>query len=263
MFSVTDANSLSALVAVELRPQRQTMGRVSVAKTTKKKTSKKATASKSKSKGSSTKATAKKTTKKKSAKKTTSRKKAAGDTIVTVDRRDPKRQDRRQTELEEILNSELESAPVERREKVNRRRQIDPTTCERDYNNEEIEFMHALDDYKRRAGRMFPTCSEILEVVRELGYHRLNPEQMATLGLGQESEQTAAEQTDAEQTGDTPTGENQAPETVIVDQSAESMETGLDTGDAVPNEFSEAVTEVAAANELSGSIRSESEPTAF
>jgi hypothetical protein len=30
--------------------------------------------------------------------------------------------------------------------------------------------MHALDAYKRANGRMFPTCSEILEVVRGLGY---------------------------------------------------------------------------------------------
>ena len=54
-----------------------------------------------------------------------------------------------------------------------RRRQIDPTTCERDYNDEEIEFMQALDAYKRANGRMFPTCSEILEVIRDLGYVRL------------------------------------------------------------------------------------------
>jgi hypothetical protein len=62
----------------------------------------------------------------------------------------------------------------ERRVKVQRRRQIDPTTCERDYNNEEIEFMQALDEYKRTSGRMFPTCSEILEVIRALGYVRLS-----------------------------------------------------------------------------------------
>jgi hypothetical protein len=60
---------------------------------------------------------------------------------------------------------------VERR-KTQRRRQIDPTTCERDYSNEEIEFMQALDEYKRKSGRMFPTCSEILEVVRAMGYER-------------------------------------------------------------------------------------------
>jgi hypothetical protein len=63
----------------------------------------------------------------------------------------------------------------ERRVKVQRRRQIDPTTCERDYNDAEIEFMHALDAYKRTSGRMFPTCSEILEVIRNLGYVRLPP----------------------------------------------------------------------------------------
>ncbi len=59
---------------------------------------------------------------------------------------------------------------VERRKKVPRRRQIDPTTCERDYSQEEVEFMTALDEYKRNSGRMFPTCSEILEVLLGLGY---------------------------------------------------------------------------------------------
>ncbi len=49
---------------------------------------------------------------------------------------------------------------------------IDPTTCERDYSNDEIEFMKAMDEYKRKSGRMFPTWSEVLEVVRALGYER-------------------------------------------------------------------------------------------
>jgi hypothetical protein len=62
---------------------------------------------------------------------------------------------------------------LERRVKVQRRRQIDPTTCERDYSDDEIEFMQALDAYKRRSGRMFPTCSEILEVIRDIGYVRM------------------------------------------------------------------------------------------
>jgi len=76
--------------------------------------------------------------------------------------------DRRQKELP----IEAEHRTTERRAKVNRRRQIDPTTCERDYSPDEIEFMGALDDYKRRSGRMFPTCSEILEVIRALGYEK-------------------------------------------------------------------------------------------
>lgn len=56
------------------------------------------------------------------------------------------------------------------RRKVERRRLIDPTTCERDYSVDEVEFMRAMDEYKRKSGRMFPTWSEVLEVVRGLGY---------------------------------------------------------------------------------------------
>lgn len=88
---------------------------------------------------------------------------------ITVDRRGGK---------ERRSNAQSAGAPpggVERR-KVQRRRQIDPTTCERDYSAEEIEFMRAMDEYKRKNGRMFPTCSEILEVVRSLGYVKLSAE---------------------------------------------------------------------------------------
>lgn len=68
-----------------------------------------------------------------------------------------------------------EEVPVssERRKKQPRRRQIDPTTCERDYNDAEIEFMQAMDEYKRLSGRMFPTCSEILEVLVKMGYRKI------------------------------------------------------------------------------------------
>jgi hypothetical protein len=76
--------------------------------------------------------------------------------------------DRRQKEV----SVKVERRKLERRVKVNRRRQIDPTTCERDYTADEIEFMQALDAYKRASGRMFPTCSEILEVIRDLGYQK-------------------------------------------------------------------------------------------
>jgi hypothetical protein len=59
------------------------------------------------------------------------------------------------------------------RRKVERRRQVDPTTCERDYNDEEIDFMKAMDTYKRQSGRQFPTWSEVLEVLRSLGYRKV------------------------------------------------------------------------------------------
>lgn len=35
-----------------------------------------------------------------------------------------------------------------------------------------IEFMTAMDDYKRRHGRPFPNWSEVLQVVKSLGYDR-------------------------------------------------------------------------------------------
>ena len=51
-----------------------------------------------------------------------------------------------------------------------RRRFVDPTTCERDYSIAEMEFMQAMHDYKQQSGRMFPTWSEVLEVLKSLGY---------------------------------------------------------------------------------------------
>lgn len=90
---------------------------------------------------------------------------------ATIDRRG-KSVDRRKSSDRRVSNEPIavERRKLERREKVSRRRQIDPTTCERDYTSDEVEFMNALENYKRASGRMFPTCSEVLEVVRKLGY---------------------------------------------------------------------------------------------
>jgi hypothetical protein len=96
---------------------------------------------------------------------TTSEDAAAGDREITIDRR--------RAEPQQPPIAAATSPPLERRKKVQRRRQIDPTTCERDYTDQEVEFMNAIDDYKRKNGRMFPTCSEVLEVVRSLGYVKM------------------------------------------------------------------------------------------
>jgi hypothetical protein len=58
------------------------------------------------------------------------------------------------------------------RQTSGRRRFVDPTTCEREYSRAEIEFMHAMHDYKKSSGRMFPTWSEVLEVIKALGYEK-------------------------------------------------------------------------------------------
>lgn len=90
---------------------------------------------------------------------------------ATIDRRASR--DRRAGTVDRRVHNvpvPVERRTLERRVKVSRRRQIDPTTCERDYSPDEIEFMGAIDEYKRTSGRMFPTCSEVLEVIKSLGY---------------------------------------------------------------------------------------------
>lgn len=97
-----------------------------------------------------------------------------------------------QADDEELFEDELEAgfADDESRERrrLDRRRQIDPTTCERDYSDLEVEFMRAMDDYKRKSGRPFPTWSEVLEVVYSLGYRKVEAEsamEWKTYGDGQ------------------------------------------------------------------------------
>jgi len=106
---------------------------------------------------------------------------SAGDEIITMDRRKgnrnfggPRNGERRSAEATPDAVKKL-IAEEKKKVKVQRRRQIDPTTCERDYSGDEILFMQAMDEYKRKNGRMFPTCSEILEVVRSIGYVKLEP----------------------------------------------------------------------------------------
>ena len=107
----------------------------------------------------------------------TKTKKDAPKSSVAMDRRGAA--ERRSTNDRRQKNEPVavERRSIERRKKVNRRRQIDPTTCERDYTVDEVEFMNALDDYKRTSGRMFPTCSEVLEVLRGLGYAKRTGEE--------------------------------------------------------------------------------------
>lgn len=92
----------------------------------------------------------------------------AGEEVVALDRR----RACRRTGTDEEAQVKALIAKEKKRTKIQRRRQIDPTTCERDYSGDEVEFMQAMDAYKRKNGRMFPTCSEILEVIRDLGYAR-------------------------------------------------------------------------------------------
>ena len=65
---------------------------------------------------------------------------------------------------------------AEKRRTSERRRLIDPTTCERDYDEQETAFMKAMERYKRENRRPFPTWAEVLEVLRSLGYRKVAEE---------------------------------------------------------------------------------------
>jgi hypothetical protein len=78
---------------------------------------------------------------------------------LVVDRR--AQADRRQHDV---------AVPVERR-KLNRRRRIDPTTCERDYDMEQLEFLRAMERFRRVSP--FPSCRQVLEIAYSLGYRRV------------------------------------------------------------------------------------------
>ena len=94
------------------------------------------------------------------------------DFVVTDRRGDDRRRhdDRRKRSIPVAVERR---SGKDRRQLGERRRQVDPTTCERDYSDEEIAFMKAMDLYKRANRRPFPTWSEVLEVLRALGYRRV------------------------------------------------------------------------------------------
>ena len=82
-----------------------------------------------------------------------------------------------QTEVAEDFTDPRATAQAIRaanaRQVSGRKRLVDPTTCERDYSREELEFMQAMTAYKHSSGRMFPTWSEVLEVLVNLGYQKV------------------------------------------------------------------------------------------
>jgi hypothetical protein len=63
--------------------------------------------------------------------------------------------------------------PGERRAKKERRKRIDPTTFEKQYSYDEIEFMTAMQKFKERTTNPFPSHREVLDVAYKLGYRRV------------------------------------------------------------------------------------------
>lgn len=60
----------------------------------------------------------------------------------------------------------------ERREKKERRKRIDPTTFEKQYTDDELEFMNAMQRFKELTGKSFPSYAEVIKVAVGLGYRK-------------------------------------------------------------------------------------------
>src|SRR5262245_23351469 len=76
--------------------------------------------------------------------------------------------------VQDDLHAERAARPFpERRLRKDRRRRIDPTTFEKQYTEEEMEFMNAMQRYKVQSGISFPTHDEVLRIAFELGYRKM------------------------------------------------------------------------------------------
>ena len=78
--------------------------------------------------------------------------------------------DRRQADA---AGEAIEPVP-RRREKQNRRRRVDPTTFEKQYTDDEIEFMNAIQRFKMQSGKAFPTHGDSLRIAIGLGYRQVH-----------------------------------------------------------------------------------------
>jgi hypothetical protein len=104
------------------------------------------------------------------------------DQASTVTRPRPKTRSRRTIGLEtqQSVATTLPATPSQRRRSGPAvQKPVEPAP--------ELEFMQAMQDYKKSSGRMFPTWSEVLEVLQSLGYRKSDEDAVTTGSLVSES----------------------------------------------------------------------------
>jgi len=82
--------------------------------------------------------------------------------------------------LRQLASSDRRESIVDRRLSLNRHRGPGKrrTDCrkaaeEGQMSDEQFEFLQAIDDYKKQNARPFPTWTEVLEVIKALGYRKV------------------------------------------------------------------------------------------
>lgn len=108
---------------------------------------------------------------------------AAGDAVkVAVMTKPDTPQDDQASEATERRGTTERRSAVERRSGLERRRgpgrrrsDSRRSAEEGEMSNEQLEFVLAMDEYKRANRRPFPTWIEVLEVIKYLGYRKVAP----------------------------------------------------------------------------------------
>ena len=84
------------------------------------------------------------------------------------------------SETEKRTTDDRREAPIDRRSGLERRRGPGRRRCdtrrsaeEGELNDEQFEFVLAMDEYKRANKRPFPSWTEVLEVIKYLGYRKV------------------------------------------------------------------------------------------
>jgi hypothetical protein len=58
----------------------------------------------------------------------------------------------------------------DRRKTKERRKRVDPTTFDKQYTPDELEFMTAMQRFKDRSGKPFPSHRDVIRILISLGY---------------------------------------------------------------------------------------------
>jgi hypothetical protein len=83
----------------------------------------------------------------------------------------------RRTGHDRRADAERDATPPDapERRRNDRRKRIDPTTFEKQYTPAELEFMNAMQEFKVRHAKTFPSHGDVLQVAYALGYRRVVP----------------------------------------------------------------------------------------
>lgn len=80
----------------------------------------------------------------------------------------------RRSGLDRRRNADNQHLGLDRRRGPGRRRSDERRSAEEgQMSDEQFEFLMAIDEYKRQNTRPFPTWTEILEVIKALGYRKV------------------------------------------------------------------------------------------